>query len=35
MQENYQKDLKTIIEEVKTNTKTGLTTEEIRRGQEQ
>ena len=35
MQENYQKDLKTIIEELKTNTKTGLTTEEVRKRQEQ
>ncbi len=35
MHENYQKDLKTIIEELKTNTKTGLTTEEVRKRQEQ
>lgn len=35
MQENYQKDLKTIIEELKTNTKTGLTAEEVRKRQEQ
>lgn len=35
MEDNYQKELKTVIEELKTNVKTGLSSAEVRKRQEQ
>ena len=35
MKENYQKDIKSVTEELNTNEKTGLTTEEVKRRQEE